>query len=124
MRCRKISQKRRRYEKETVLSLFHFVSCTTLTGAERCALIGQIHEGTQIGTKTNVSSTGGYVYSYNTPSYNPICKKPKTPEEATTVAELLPIAQEKQRKKNVERWVTYGGIIGGLLLLTALGAYR
>ena len=107
-----------------ILSLFHFVSCTTLTGSERCALIGQIHEGTQIGTQTNVSSSGSYVYSYNTPSYNPICKKPKSQEEAATVAELLPIAQEKQKQKNMARWATYGGILGGLLLLTVIGSSR
>ena len=107
-----------------VLSLFHFVSCTTLTGAERCALIGQIHEGTQIGTQTNVSSSRGYIYSYNTPSYNPICKKPKSPEEAATVAELLPIAQDKQKQKNMEQWAAYGGILGGLLLLAVIGSLK
>ena len=64
-----------------IFSLFCFTACTTLNGAERCALLGEMHEGTQIGTQTNVSSSGGYVYSYNTPTYNPICKKPKTEEE-------------------------------------------
>ena len=104
-----------------VFSLLHFVSCTTLTGTERCALIGQIHEGTQIGTQTNISSSGSSIYSYHTPTYNPICKRPKTPEEKATVAELLPIAQEKQRQRTREQWIGYGSLLGLLVLAAIVG---
>lgn len=93
-----------------VVSLFPFVGCTTLSGAEQCALIGQVHEGTQIGTQTHVSGYGSHVYSYSTPSYNPICKRPKTSAEKATVAELLPMAQEKQRKRNKEQIIFYGSV--------------
>ena len=94
-----------------VVSLLPFVGCTTLSSAERCALIGQVHEGTQIGTQTHVSGYGSHVYSYSTPSYNPICKRPKTSVEKTTIAELLPIAQEKQRKRNKEQIIFYGSTL-------------
>ena len=104
-----------------VFSLFHFVSCTTLSGSERCALIGQIHEGTQIGTQTNISSSGSSIYSYHTPSYNPICKRPKTSEEKATVAELLPIAQEKRSQRAREQWIAYGGLLGILILAAVVG---
>ena len=103
-----------------IFSLFCFTSCTTLTGAERCALIGQTHEGTQIATQTHVSSVGGSVYSYNTPSYQPICKNPKTTEEKEIVADLIPIAKQKQSKKNTELMIAYASIIGGLILVLFL----
>ena len=90
------------------VSLLHFAGCTTLSSAERCALIGQVHAGTQIGTRTHVSSYGSSVYSYNTPSYNPICKIPETSEEDNIVAEWLPIAQEKQRKRRMGAIITSG----------------
>ena len=79
-----------------------------------------MHEGTQIGTQTNVSSSGGYVYSYNTPTYNPICKKPKTEEEKVAVVDLLPIAKEKQSQKNKELSLAYIGLFG-LLFIVYLG---
>ena len=101
------------------VSLLSFVGCTTLSSAERCALIGQVHAGTQIGTQTHVSSYGSSVYSYNTPSYNPICKRPETSEEDNIVTEWLPIAQENQRKKRIEQSIT-GGIIIVVTLLIAL----
>ena len=109
-------------------SLLSFTACTTLTGTERCALIGQIQEGTQIGTQTHVRSTGGSVYSYSTPTYNPTCKFPKTEEEKAAVAELLPIAKEKQKKRNKEDiiyWVSAFAVgIGVLLLIPPKPSYR
>ena len=104
-----------------VFSVLYFAGCTTLSGSERCALIGQTHEGTQIGTQTNIRSSGSSIYSYNTPTYNPICKKPKTQEEKATVAELLPIAQEKQSQRLREQWIAYGGILGVLVLAVIVG---
>ena len=82
-----------------VLSFIGFTACTTLNGVEQCALIGQIQEGTQIGTISNVSSVGDSIYTYNTTTYNPICKIPKTEEEEQAVSELYPIAKDKQDKK-------------------------
>lgn len=102
------------------LSLGVLASCTTLTSRERCALIGQIQTGTQIGTQTHVGSVGSTIYSYNTPSYNPICKIPSTDEEKIQVANLLPQAKEKNKKRNTELWVTYGAIIITPLLLLPL----
>ena len=101
-----------------LLSLIAFTACTTLTGAEQCALIGQVQVGTQIGTQTHVSSVGGSVYSYNTPSYNPVCKLPKTEEEKTTVTELLPVAQEKRKQRTTEQWAWVGGSLILLILLS------
>lgn len=99
-----------------ILSLISFTACTTLTGVERCALIGQVQEGTQIGTQTHVSSVGSTVYSYNTPSYNPICKLPKTEEEKARVADIIPIAKEKQGKMRQERMMYWAGVAGALVL--------
>ena len=66
-----------------IFSLLLFTSCTTLTGAERCALIGQIQEGTN--QTTQMATGGGYgysgIYSYPVETQNPICKIPKTEEE-------------------------------------------
>ena len=104
------------------VSLLPFVGCTTLSGAERCALIGQVQEGTQIGTQTHVSSYGSSVYSYNTPSYNPICKIPKTTAENAIVTELLPIAQKKQKKRDTEQAIAYGSILIVTLLAVILSA--
>ncbi len=103
-----------------IFCLFSWTACTTLNGAERCALIGEFHEGTQIGTQMAVGSAGGSIYSYPVETLNPICKKPKTEEEKQAVAELLPIAQEKQNKKSKEAWLALGGIILSAIAVTAL----
>ena len=94
-----------------IFSLTCFTACTTLNGEEQCALIGQIQEGTQIGTQAHISSIGSSVYSYNTRTYNPICKKPKTEEEKLAVSELYPIAKDKQQKRNSETVMTYLGVL-------------
>ena len=102
-----------------ILILFFGTACTTLTGAERCALIGQVQEGTQIGTQTHVGSVGHNVYSYNTPSYNPICKLPKTEEEKAQVADVIPIAREKQSRIKSERIMYWAGVLS-LLIVSVL----
>ena len=99
-----------------ILSLVSVTACTTLTGSERCALIGQVQEGTQIGTQTHVSSVGSTIYSYNTPSYNPICKIPKTEEEKARVVDIFPQAREKRAKIRQERMISWAGVFGVLIL--------
>ena len=96
-----------------VLSFIGFTACTTLNGAEQCALIGQIQEGTQIGTRTNVRSFGDSIYTYHTTTYNPICKIPKTVEEEEFVSDLYPIAKDKKDKRNKELLLYYVGAMVG-----------
>ena len=100
-----------------ILSVLSFTSCTTLTGAERCALIGQVQEGTNLGTSMVTSGGYGYgVYSYPVETQNPICKIPKTDEEKAMVADLMPTAQAKKKQKNQELWIAYGAMIFVLIL--------
>lgn len=101
-----------------LLCFLSFVSCTTLTGAERCALIGQIQTGTQIGTSTNIQSIGDSVYSYKTTEYNPICTFPKTTEEKETVEKLSPIAKEKHKESIQETYVvSFFGMVFALAVV-------
>lgn len=93
--------------------LICLTSCTTLNGAEQCALIGQVHAGTQIGTNTQIGSIGSHIYSYQTRAYNPICKLPKTIEEENLVNELYPIAKSRQEKQNTELIL---GTVGTVIL--------
>ena len=103
------------------ISLWFLTSCTTLNSAERCALIGQIHEGTHIGTRAQFGQIGNSFYSYPVTSYNPICKIPKTNEEKARVADILPQAKEKQKQRNTELTITYGAaLITPFLLLLPL----
>ena len=97
-----------------------FTACTTLNPDEQCALIQQVHEGTQIGTQTHISSVGHHIYSYNTRAYNPICKKPQTEEEKLTVDKFYPIARDKQKKRNTEVMISYAGMLVGLIVLGLL----
>ena len=107
-----------------IFSLLLFTSCTTLTGAERCALIGQIQEGTNL--TTQMATGGGYgysgIYSYPVETQNPICKIPKTEEEKSAVADLLPVAQAKKKQKDTETWLAYGSVIVLSVLLAILSA--
>ena len=71
-----------------ILSLLSFTSCTTLTAAEDCALAGQALEGMIASTYPPYGGTG-----------LPLCKVAKTEEEKATVEELMPIAQEKNKRE-------------------------
>ena len=93
-----------------LFSPFFFVSCVTLTPAEHCALIGQTHVGTNIGTRTRVTSNEYGVFSHPVTSYNPICGVPKTDEERKVVSKIYPIAQEKQNQKNIGK-IIYAGFV-------------
>ena len=86
-----------------------FTSCATLSPGEMCALIGQVHEGTEIGTQTHIDTIGTQIYSYNTRVYNPICKRPKTEEDKEFVANLLPQAIQKKEQIDRERMMFFGG---------------
>ena len=92
------------------LSLIFFTACTTLTGPEKCSLLGQVQQGTQIGTQTHVSSIGTSVYSYNTPSYNTICALPKT--------------ESKKKQRNKEYMIYYGSMFGLLIITTIIALDR
>ena len=109
-----------------IFSSFCFVSCmTTLHPSERCALIGQVQQGTQIGTRTNIGSTGDFIYSYPTTTYNPICKIPTTEEEAKTVAKLAPIAKEKdEERKTQKRIYAVGSITFGIVFALVVMSFR
>ena len=105
-----------------IFSLLIFTSCTTLTGAERCALIGQIQEGTNISTQMATTGYyGGGIYSYPVETQNPICKVPKTDEEKAVVTDLLPTAQAKKKQKNTETWIAYGSLFAVLILSAIVG---
>ena len=106
------------------LSLIFFTACTTLTGPEKCSLLGQVQQGTQIGTQTHVSSIGTSVYSYNTPSYNTICALPKTEEERKAVQELRPTAESKKKQRNKEYMIYYGSMFGLLIITTIIALDR
>ena len=103
-----------------IFCVFCFTSCTTLNGSEQCALIGQVYEGTSIGTSTRVSSINNRVYSYPIKTYNPICKLPKTKEEVKTVSDILPEAQKKQKQQNKELIMSYMGLMGLFALFAGL----
>ena len=106
-----------------LLCLISFTACTTLTGAERCALLGQVQTGTHIGSAPRLGQIGSTLYSYNTTTYNPVCAFPKTEEEKKLVEELTPKAQEKKSKRNKEYAIYYVGfgLLGLLAVMAASG---
>lgn len=93
-----------------ILSLLFSTACVTLSGAERCALIGQIQSGTHLGARTHISSYGDTIYSYSSPSYDPICKIPETDRERDMLAKITPVAEEKRKKKNTEFLIWLGSL--------------
>ncbi len=107
-----------------ILSLFCFVSCVTLHPSEQCALIGQVQQGTQIGTRTKIGSTGDFIYSYPTTTYNPICKIPTTEEEKKTVAKLAPIAKEKDEKRKTQKLIYAVGITFGIVFALFVMSFK
>ena len=102
-------------------SLLCFVSCTHLSGSEKCALLGQVHGGTVIGQSTQVTSSGNTVYSYNIPTFNPVCKFPSTEEEKNLVEELIPEAQKKNKRRQNE---TIMGYVSGMAFVIVLAIIR
>ena len=88
-----------------LLSCFLFLtSCITpLTGPQRCALMGEFYEGSNVASQLHIySDSEGGVQSYNSPVHNPRCKRPASAEEKKEVQEIYPkaLAIRKKNRKN------------------------
>ncbi len=101
-----------------IISLTFLGGCATpLTGQQRCALIGEMYEGSIIGSQTHIGSVGTNVYSYQTTEYQPRCRLPRTDAEKKMVKEIQPSAQKiKSSNANKIMWATVGILVGSIAL--------
>ena len=104
-----------------IFSLTFLSSCVTrLTGVQECALIGEVYQGSSIGSRTHIGSIGNTIYSYNTRVANPICRIPETLEEQQIVDETRPQARAIREKNNRNLILGYTGILVGSVVLALL----
>ncbi len=89
----------------TALNLMSFVSCTTLTANEACALSGDVHTASQI--------VGGFAYE----NKRVLCRPAKTAEEKDAVEKLSPIAKKKAQQRQKEWIWAYVMFFPAMLLL-------
>ena len=87
-----------------VFSLISLSGCITpLTGVQQCALIGEVYQGSAVGSQTRV--------------YNPVCRVPQNNAEQERIEKVRPEAKAISSKNRRNTVLTYvGSIVGGIIL--------